>query len=78
MEYNWTDHWEWNGQDRDLGRNGDQGRQEKPKEWVNKEVCPGLCRAFMKVEHGVEGSTGRGKQIVWNDVDDMCEWCRNE
>ena len=71
-----TDHLQWNGQQRDLSKYGNQGLSQRPEKWVNEHICPEMCEAFMKEEHGAHGSTGKGTQFVWDDVDDMCDNCR--
>jgi len=76
LNMKWEDCFSFNRQMRSLGKWGGQGRKAYPKSFVNSEICPHMCEVTMWGEHGIKGATGKGKALVFDDVDDMCDGCR--
>ena len=65
----------FNGQRRNLGENGGQGMMVR-YEMEPKNACEDLCRDVLEAselqEHFVHPPS---HQVVWTDVDDMCDHC---
>ena len=62
---------EWDGQHRELLSEGGQGRYDVPKDRVDREICPPMCRDYMEFEGKATDATGTGIQWVWVRIDDM-------
>ena len=78
LNFDWTDYFTWNGQQRGLGKYGDQGWNPRREDYVNEEVCPAVCEDWMWQEHKIMGASGKGTMVEYNDVDDMCDDCKRD
>lgn len=65
----------FNDQKRGLGQMGSQGPVWKHKMEAEK-VCEGMCRESMDAELFRDDDYLPSHQVVWTDLDDMCDHCR--
>jgi len=78
-DWRFEDYVTFNGQMRGLGRkHGGQGYLETADALVDGDICPGLCAEFVPFD--MEGARaerryGKGRQVVYVDMDDMCDGC---
>lgn len=68
------DYMSFNGQERDLSRWGSQGPRFQSEE-KSEEVCEDLCRTTMDAGLLRDDTLPPSHQVVWVNIDDMCEGC---
>jgi len=78
-DWHYVDYMKFNGQMRGLAEEQNQGYTQTPDMQIDENICPQICLDFVEIdlekEHAISRD-GRGTQVVYAQMDDMCDMCQ--